>query len=84
MFKPGDEVYATKNSVWGDKPMKVIRIHHDSTVSTKHPSFGTGWFYAKNLTHSSSKLAKRNLKLRKEIEFLEKKVKSLRKKLCKD
>ena len=43
-FKVGDRVFATRNSTWGLKPMRVIKVH-STGASCKHPAFTSGgWF----------------------------------------
>lgn len=52
-FKPGHDVYATKNSVWGNAPMKVVRIT-DDFVTVDHPTMGRGAFRKSDLKHAST------------------------------
>lgn len=50
MINVGDEIYAIKNCMWGNKPMKVSMVdRQEGVVSATHPDLGSGLFDLKDV-----------------------------------
>jgi hypothetical protein len=66
MFEVGDEVYSLNNSVWGTRPMKIVKlsgISDNSILVLLHPTCGEGGFTFQNLIKAEevSEERKKNL-----------------------